>query len=184
MTTTTTSVLYNSSPEDEVRCCIRRTRVGQEENTHQPPSSWETTAAVLQMFLTNNKAMNIFTDARGHDRLSLIYRPFTIEEEEEVTFSEEEDVSAEKGRKGGRMPGPVSCDFVHEPSLSLLLTDDLKCTYMRSDGGFLGVIAPGLSQSQKLPEVLQSMNDSLIERFLTCQGCFSCTRQSIALNDA
>ncbi|KAG8011416.1 hypothetical protein GBF38_006200 [Nibea albiflora] len=39
--------------------------------------------------------MNIFTDTGRHDRLSLIYRPFTIEEEE-VTFSEEEDVSAEK----------------------------------------------------------------------------------------
>ncbi|XP_044026396.1 disks large-associated protein 2-like isoform X5 [Siniperca chuatsi] len=48
------------------------------------------------MFLTNN-AMNIFTDTRGHDRLSLIYRPFTILEE--VTCSEEEDVSAEKDQK-------------------------------------------------------------------------------------
>lgn len=47
------------------------------------------------MFLTNN-TMNIFTDARGHDRLSLIYYPFTIEEE--VT-SDGEDVSVEKGTK-------------------------------------------------------------------------------------
>ncbi len=85
---------FSSSPENEVCRCIR-TRVGQ-ENAHKPPSSWETTAALLQMFVTN-KAMNIFMDTRGHDRLSLIYRPFTIEEE--VTFSEEEDVSAEKGRK-------------------------------------------------------------------------------------
>lgn len=53
------------------------------------------------MFPTN-KAMNIFTDTRGHDRLPLIYRPFTVvvRLNEEVTFSEEEDVSAEKGRKG------------------------------------------------------------------------------------
>ncbi|XP_041661504.1 disks large-associated protein 2-like [Cheilinus undulatus] len=44
--------------------------------------------------------MNIFTDTGGHDRLLLIYRPFTIEEEEEVvTFSEEEDVSSEKDQK-------------------------------------------------------------------------------------
>ncbi|XP_041814538.1 disks large-associated protein 2-like [Chelmon rostratus] len=41
--------------------------------------------------------MDIFTAARGHDRLPPIYRPFTIEEE--VTFSEEEDVSAEKDQK-------------------------------------------------------------------------------------
>lgn len=83
-----------SFPKNEVCRCIG-TCVGQ-ENTNKPPSSWETTAALLQMFPAN-KAMNIFTDARGHDRLSLIYRPFTIEEE--VTFSEAEDVSAEKGRK-------------------------------------------------------------------------------------
>lgn len=48
------------------------------------------------MFPTN-KAMNIFTDTRGHDRRPLIYVPFTIEEE--VTFSEAEDVNAEKGKK-------------------------------------------------------------------------------------
>ncbi|XP_078030025.1 disks large-associated protein 2 isoform X3 [Epinephelus lanceolatus] len=48
------------------------------------------------MFLTN-RAMKLFTDTRRHDRLSPIYRPFTIEEE--VTFSEEEDVSAEKDQK-------------------------------------------------------------------------------------
>lgn len=43
--------------------------------------------------------MNVLTDTGGgHDRLSLIDRLFTVEEEEEVTFSEEEDVSAEKGR--------------------------------------------------------------------------------------
>ena len=47
------------------------------------------------MFLTNT-AMNIFTDSRGHDRLSFIYLPFTIEEE--VTC-EAEDVSAEKGTR-------------------------------------------------------------------------------------
>ncbi|KAK2890002.1 hypothetical protein Q8A73_018302 [Channa argus] len=47
------------------------------------------------MSLTN-KAMNIFTDARGRDRLSFVYRPYTIEEE--VT-SEEEDVSPEKDQK-------------------------------------------------------------------------------------
>ncbi|XP_056283336.1 disks large-associated protein 2-like [Pseudoliparis swirei] len=41
--------------------------------------------------------MNMFTDTRRHDRRSLIYRPFTIEEE--VTFSEEEDVSVEKDPK-------------------------------------------------------------------------------------
>lgn len=49
----------------------------------------------MQMFPTS-KAMNVFSGARGHDRLALIYLPFTIEEE--VT-SETEDVSAEKGRK-------------------------------------------------------------------------------------
>lgn len=59
-----------------------------------------------------NETMNIFTDARGHDRLSLVYRPFTIdeEEEEEVTFSEAEDVSVEKGRDGGGK----TLLFVHE----------------------------------------------------------------------
>lgn len=72
------------------------------------PSSWETTAALVQMFLTSAAAMNVFTDTRGHDRLALIYRPYTIEEE--VTFSEEEDVSAEKGREEDVV-------FVHEPSL-------------------------------------------------------------------
>lgn len=92
--TTTTSVRYNSSPENGV-CRRIRTCVGQ-ENTYKPPSSWETTAALLQMFITNN-AMNVFMGTRGRDRISLIYRPFTIEEE--VTCSEEEDVSAEKGRK-------------------------------------------------------------------------------------
>ncbi len=93
--TTATPVRFSSSPENEVR---RRTAtcVGQED-AHKPPSWWESTAALLQMFLTT-EAMKVFTDARGHDRLSLIYRPFTIEEEE-VTFSEEEDVSAEKGRE-------------------------------------------------------------------------------------
>nr|XP_020459559.1 disks large-associated protein 2-like isoform X2 [Monopterus albus] len=49
----------------------------------------------MQMFLTNT-AMNISTDARRHDRLSLNYLPFTIEE---VTFFEAEDVSAEKDQK-------------------------------------------------------------------------------------
>nr|XP_033932056.1 disks large-associated protein 2 isoform X3 [Pseudochaenichthys georgianus] len=49
------------------------------------------------MFLTN-KAMNIFRDSRRHDRFSLIQRPCTIEEEE-VTFSEEEDDSVEKDQK-------------------------------------------------------------------------------------
>ncbi|KAM7367697.1 hypothetical protein PAMP_013980 [Pampus punctatissimus] len=40
----------------------------------------------------------MFTDTCGHDRLSLIYRPFIVVRlDEEVTFSEEEDVSAEKG---------------------------------------------------------------------------------------
>ncbi|XP_051264691.1 disks large-associated protein 2-like isoform X7 [Dicentrarchus labrax] len=48
------------------------------------------------MFLTD-KAMNIFTATRGHDRFSLIHRPCTIEEE--VTLSEEEDVSVEKDQK-------------------------------------------------------------------------------------
>ncbi|XP_023203328.1 disks large-associated protein 2-like isoform X7 [Xiphophorus maculatus] len=42
--------------------------------------------------------MNVFTRSRGHDRRSLVYRPFTIEEEE-VTFSEAEDVSSEKDQK-------------------------------------------------------------------------------------
>lgn len=42
--------------------------------------------------------MNVLTDTGGgHDRLTLIDRLFAVEEEE-VTFSEEEDVSAEKGR--------------------------------------------------------------------------------------
>ncbi|XP_016523754.1 disks large-associated protein 2-like isoform X1 [Poecilia formosa] len=41
--------------------------------------------------------MNVFTRSRGHDRRSLVYRPFTIEEE--VTFSETEDVSSEKDQK-------------------------------------------------------------------------------------
>lgn len=44
-----------------------------------------------------NKAMNISTDTRGHDRGSFIYLPFTVEEE--VTFCEAEDVSAEKGKE-------------------------------------------------------------------------------------
>ena len=92
--TTTTSVFDPSSPENEVCRCIG-TRVGQKNN--KPPSSWETTAALPQMFLTN-KAMNIFRDSRRHDRFSLIQRPCTIEEEE-VTFSEEEDDSVEKGRR-------------------------------------------------------------------------------------
>ncbi|XP_054871949.1 disks large-associated protein 2 isoform X4 [Amphiprion ocellaris] len=46
-----------------------------------------------------SKAMSNFTDIRGHDRLPLIYLPFTIEEEEEVTFYRAEDVSAEKDQK-------------------------------------------------------------------------------------
>ncbi|XP_038123586.1 disks large-associated protein 2-like isoform X1 [Cyprinodon tularosa] len=41
--------------------------------------------------------MNVFTRQRGHDRRALVYRPFTIEEE--VTFSEAEDVSPEKDQK-------------------------------------------------------------------------------------
>ncbi|KAM4529708.1 discs large associated protein 2b isoform 7-T8 [Fundulus diaphanus] len=41
--------------------------------------------------------MSVFTRSRGHDRRSLVYRPFTIEEE--VTFSDAEDVSAEKDQK-------------------------------------------------------------------------------------
>ena len=126
--TTTTSAHIDSSPEDEV---LRRrigTRVGR-ENTGEPPSSWEATAGPLQMFLTD-ETMDIFTVSRGHDRRSLIYPPFTIEEE--VTFSEEEDVSAEKGRRegGGRGVG-VYCFFLFfffmcawsEPHVLLLLTD-------------------------------------------------------------
>ncbi|KAM8832532.1 discs large associated protein 2b [Spinachia spinachia] len=41
--------------------------------------------------------MHILPGTRRRDRLSLVYRPFTIEEE--VTFSEEEDVSDEKDQK-------------------------------------------------------------------------------------
>lgn len=47
------------------------------------------------MFLASG-TMNIYADARGHERLALLYYPFTIEEE--VT-SDEEDVSVEKGTK-------------------------------------------------------------------------------------
>ncbi|XP_051816719.1 disks large-associated protein 2 isoform X9 [Acanthochromis polyacanthus] len=43
--------------------------------------------------------MSSFTDIRGHDRLPLIYLPYTVEEEEEVTFCGAEDVSAEKDQK-------------------------------------------------------------------------------------
>lgn len=133
--TTTTSAHIDSSPEeDEV---LRRrigTRVGR-ENTREPPSSWETTAGPLQMFLTD-ETMDIFTVSRGHDRLSLIYPPFTIEEE--VTFSEEEDVSAEKGRReeGGR--GVVfffMCAW-SEPPVLLLLTDTSGAPNVRCDGGW------------------------------------------------
>ena len=45
--------------------------------------------------------MNLPTATRGRDRLPRSYLPLTIEEEE-VTFSEAEDVSAEKGTKGRR----------------------------------------------------------------------------------
>ncbi|XP_077949209.1 discs large associated protein 2b isoform X4 [Gasterosteus aculeatus] len=48
------------------------------------------------MFLTD-ETMHILRGTRRRDRLSLVYRPFTIEEE--VTFSEEEDVSDEKDQK-------------------------------------------------------------------------------------
>lgn len=134
---TKTSEHFSSSPENEVCRCIR-TRVGQ-ENAHKPPSSWETTAALLQMFVTN-KAMNIFMDTRGHDRLPLIYRPFTIEEE--VTFSEEEDVSAEKGRKEDARCRVCACT---EPAAEPVVVIDcyyyIKCTYIRSDGD-LGRVWP------------------------------------------
>lgn len=64
-------------------------------------------------------------DARGHDRLSIIYLPFTIEEEEEeegeVTFCEgDEDVSAEKGKEGR---GAVSCLCLNKHGLLLLFVD-------------------------------------------------------------
>lgn len=104
---------------------LRRTR-------KHMPSSWETTAALVQMFLTSAAAMNVFTDTRGHDRLALIYRPYTIEEE--VTFSEEEDVSAEKGREEDVV-------FVHEPSLqrACYWLDVSSAPYMGSVG--FGVVS-------------------------------------------
>lgn len=164
--TTTTSVHCDPSPENEV-CRRIRARVGQED-TDTPPSSWGTTAAVLQMFLTS-RAMDIFTAARGHDRLPPIYRPFTIEEE--VTFSEEEDVSAEKGRREDARLRVL----VHEPSLQrspLFLLTHLKCTYMGCDGGCSQRASPGLSQSVKRGKVVQSVADSLAQWFLTCRGVF------------
>lgn len=54
-------------------------------------------AALVQMFGTGTAAENVFTDTGGHDRRSSIYRPHAAEEG--VTFSEEEDVSAEKGKE-------------------------------------------------------------------------------------
>ena len=108
--TTTTSVHLKSSPHNEVRRRIK-TCVGQ-ENTFKPPSSWETTASLPQMF-PNKKAMNIFTDTRGHDRLPLVHL-FTIvvRLNGEVTFCEAEDVSAEKGREEEELELRVV--FVHE----------------------------------------------------------------------
>lgn len=71
---------------------------------------------MLHSFLTN---MNVFTRSRGRDRRSLVYRPFTIEEE--VTFSEAEDVSPEEGKIKDRGDAEVwrqaVCLFVHEPTL-------------------------------------------------------------------
>ncbi|TNN49164.1 hypothetical protein EYF80_040627 [Liparis tanakae] len=54
--------------------------------------------------------MSAFTDTRRHDRRALIQRPFTIEEE--VTFSEEEDVSVEKAIRRTRSSSSLAHHFL------------------------------------------------------------------------
>lgn len=79
--------------------------------------------------------MNIFTDTGGHYRPSLVPRSFTVVHRlnKEVTFSETEDVSAEKGNVQSAM-------FGHEDAAKPVIVVLISQVHTLGSGGVFNML--------------------------------------------